>query len=54
MSGRKVKLDDVVEPLLQPESGATQKDVSVAPMSIEEEVNDSDHEASGSSCYRTS
>ena len=46
LSGRKIELDEVVEPLLQPESGATQKDVSVAPTSVEEEVNDSDHEAS--------
>ena len=46
LSGRKIELDDVVEPLLQPEYGATPKDVSVAPTSVEEEVNDSDHEAS--------
>ena len=46
MSGRKIELDEVVEPLLQPESSATQKDVSVAPTSVEEEVSDSDHEAS--------
>ena len=35
LSGRKIELDEVVEPLLQPESGATQEDVSVAPMSVE-------------------
>ena len=46
LSGRKIELDEVVKPLLQPESSATQKDVSVAPTSVEEEVNDSDHEAS--------
>ena len=46
LSGRKIELDEVVEPLLQLESGATQKDVSVVPTSVEEEVNDSDHEAS--------
>lgn len=46
LSGRKIELDEVVEPLLQPESGATQKDFSVVPMSVEEEVNDSDHESS--------
>mgnify|MGYP005828785385 CR=1 FL=1 len=46
MSGRKIELDEVVEPLLQPESSATQKDVSVAPTSVEEEANDSDHEVS--------
>ena len=46
LSGRKLELDEVVEPLLQPESSAAQKDVSVTPMSVEEEANDSDHEAS--------
>ena len=46
MSGRKIELDEVVEPLLQSESSATQKDVSVEPTSVEEEVNDDDHEAS--------
>ena len=35
LSGRKIELDEVVEPLLQPESGATRKDVSVAPTSVE-------------------
>ena len=34
LSGRKIELDEVVEPLLQPESSATQKDVSVAPSSV--------------------
>ena len=29
LSGRKIELDEVVEPSLQPESSATQKDVSV-------------------------
>ena len=46
LSGRKIELDEVVEPLLQPESSAAQKDVSVAPTSVEEEANDDDHEAS--------
>ena len=46
MSGRKIVLDEIVEPLLQLESSATQKDVSVEPTSVEEEVNDDDHEAS--------
>ena len=36
----------LIEPLLQPESSATQKDVSVELTSVEEEVNDDDHEAS--------
>ena len=46
LSGRKIVLDEVVKPLLQPESSAAQKDVSVEPTSVEEEVNDDDHEAS--------
>ena len=46
LSGRKIELDEVVEPLLQPESSAAQKDVFVAPTSVEEEANDDDHEAS--------
>ena len=40
LSGRKIKLDEVVEPLLQPESSATQKYVSVAPTSVKEKAND--------------
>ena len=35
----------LIEPLLQPESSAAQKNVSVEPTSVEEEVNDDDHEA---------
>ena len=55
LSGRKIELDGVVEPLFQPESSAAQKDVSVEPTTVEEEVNDDDHEASfGSSYYETS
>ena len=46
LSGRKIELDEVVEPSLQPESSATQKDVFVEPTTVEEETNDSDHEAS--------
>ena len=46
LSGRKIKLDEVVEPSLEPESSATQKDVSVATTSVEEKANDDDHEAS--------
>ena len=46
LSGRKIELDEVVEPLLQPESSAAQKDVSVASTSVEEKANDDDHEAS--------
>ena len=46
LSGRKIELDEVVEPSLQLESSARQKDVSVEPTTVEEETNDSDHEAS--------
>ena len=46
LSGRKIELDEVVEPLLQPVSSAVQKDVSMTPTSVEEETNDSDHEVS--------
>ena len=45
VSGRKVELDEV--PLVEPESSAAQEDVSVAPASTREEVNDDDHETSG-------
>ena len=46
LSGRKIELDEVVEPSLQPESSVAQKDVSVATTSVEEKANDDDHEAS--------
>ena len=46
LSGRKIELDEVVEPSLQPESSATQKDVSVVPTSIAEKTDDDDHGAS--------
>ena len=46
LSGRKIELDEIVEPLLQLESSATQKDVSMARTSVEEKANDDDHEAS--------
>jgi len=46
LSGRKIELDEVIEPLLQPESSTVQKDVSVEPTSVEEEDNDDDHEPS--------
>ena len=46
LSGRKIELDEVVEPSLQSESSASQKDVSVAPTPVEEKANDDDHEAS--------
>src|SRR6266566_1422197 len=44
LSGRKIELDEVIEPALQPESSTAQKNVSVEPASVEEEVNDDDHE----------
>ena len=46
LSGRKIELDEVVEPLLQPESSAAQENVSVVPAPTGEEVNDDDQEAS--------
>ena len=45
LSGRKIELDEVVEPSLQPESSATQKNVSVASTSVEVKANDDDHRA---------
>ena len=41
-----IELDEVVEPLLQPESSVAHKDVSVAPTSVEEKANNDDHGAS--------
>ena len=46
LSGRKIELDEVVEPLLQLEISAAHKDVSMAPTSVEEKANDDDHGAS--------
>ena len=46
LSGKNIELDEVVEPLLQPESSAVQKDVSIAPTIVEEEADDNDHEVS--------
>jgi hypothetical protein len=46
LSGRKIELDEVVEPCFNRRVVQTQKDVSVEPTSVEEEANDSDHEAS--------
>ena len=46
LSGRKIELEEIIEPLLQPESSAAQKDVSVEPATVEEEANDDDHEVS--------
>ena len=44
VSGRKVELDEVVEPSLELESGAAPEDVPVAPSPPREEANDDDHE----------
>ena len=46
MSGRKVELDEVIEPSLELESSAAQKDVHVARTPVREEANDDDHETS--------
>src|SRR3954463_7036048 len=46
VTGRKVKLDEVVEPSLGFESSAAPEDVHVTPAPIREEVNDGDHETS--------
>ena len=46
LSGRKVELDEVIEPSLQLDGSKTQKDVSAVPTPIEEEANDDDHEVS--------
>ena len=44
MTGRKVELDEVVEPYLELASSATPEVVHVAPTPIREEDNDDDHE----------
>src|SRR4051812_46554320 len=46
VTGRKVELDEVVEPSLKLASSATPEVVPVAPTSIREEANDDDHEIS--------
>ena len=53
LSGRKIELDEVVEPLLQPESSASQKDVSVAPTLVEEVANCNTHDAAISPMCRS-
>ena len=40
------KLDEVIEPSLQPEYSRAQEVVHVAPIPIEVEADDSDHDAS--------
>jgi transposase InsO family protein len=46
VSGRKVELDEVVEPSLELESSAAPEDVPVQPSPPREEANDDDHETS--------
>jgi hypothetical protein len=46
VSGRKVDLDEVIEPSLELESSATPEFVPVLPAPTREEANDRDHEAS--------
>src|SRR3954464_9797788 len=46
VTGRKVELDEVVEPSLGLESSTTPEEVPVAPTPIREEANDVDHETS--------
>ena len=46
LSGRKMELDEVVEPSLQSESSATRKDVFVSLTSVEGKANDDDRGAS--------
>ena len=44
LSGRKIELDEVVEPLIPLDGGAGQGETSVVATPVEEEVNDGDHE----------
>ena len=44
LSGRKIELDEVVEPLIPLDGGAGQGETSVVATPVEEEVNDDDHE----------
>jgi hypothetical protein len=46
VSGRKVELDEVIEPSLELESSATPEVVPALPAPIGEEANDEDHETS--------
>ena len=46
MTGRKVKLDEVIVPSPELESSSSQKSVPVFPTPISEEANDDDHETS--------
>jgi hypothetical protein len=44
VSGRKVELDEVIEPSLELESSAAPEVVPAPPAPTEEEANDEDHE----------
>ena len=46
MSGRKVELDEVIEPSPELESSSSQKNDPMMPTPISEEVNADDHETS--------
>ncbi|KAK1648712.1 hypothetical protein QYE76_066517 [Lolium multiflorum] len=46
VTGRKVELDEVIEPSLVDQSSAVPEDVPVQPTPIREEANDNDHETS--------
>ncbi|KAK1556170.1 hypothetical protein QYE76_016998, partial [Lolium multiflorum] len=46
VTGRKVELDEVIEPSLVDQSSAVPEDVPVPPAPITEEANDNDHETS--------
>ena len=46
MTGRKVELDEVVEPSLEIASSTAPEEVHVVPAPIREEANDDDHETS--------
>ncbi|KAK1684531.1 hypothetical protein QYE76_045379 [Lolium multiflorum] len=46
VTGRKVELDEVIEPSLVDQSSAVLEDVPVPPAPIREEANDNDHETS--------
>ena len=46
LSGRKIELDEVVEPLIPLDGGAGQGETPVAATPVEEQVDDDDHETS--------
>ena len=44
LSGRKIELDEVVEPLIPLDGGTGQGETPIVATPVEEEVNDDDHE----------